>query len=179
MDPKPQAATIEEITAAMMAVDGKTPSAVLEAFIPKTQTCLGRQLVPITVGHELALSQLNHPLATGRPWEDMDVLTALFVFTQPSRMIFSKIAGGTFEADFFEFIDSIPTADIAGLGSDMVAHWMRSRATAIGMENPHSTTQKKTAASGGFSMSLGLLARFTDGILKWFSTIFRLPRSSP
>jgi hypothetical protein len=134
---------LTDIAAAMEAVDGKTPTTVLEAFLPKVATHLGKRLVPLTAGHELALAQLGHPLATGTKWEDVDVLMALFVFSRPSREVFAMIAGGTFEDDFFGFIDSIPSADIPKLGNDMVAHWMRSRATALAMESPTPGTQKK------------------------------------
>jgi hypothetical protein len=171
--------TLDDISAAMMAVDGKTPAAVLEAFLPQKVTHLGQTLVPLTAGHELALAQLGHPLATGKAWEDIDVLTALFIFSRPSREVFAMIAGGTFEADFFLFIDSIPTADIPKLGADMAAHWMRSRATALAMESPHPSAQKKTADSAGGSTLSARLAALMDGPRKWFSTTFRSLSSSP
>lgn len=162
----------------MAAVDGKTPTTVLAAFLPKTSTHLGKKLVPLTAGHELALAQLGHPLATGTKWEDVDVLMALFVFSRPSREVFAMIQSGTFEDDFFGFIDTIPSADIPKLGNDMVAHWMRSRATALAMESPTPGTQKKTADSGGGSTLSQRLAQLTSGCRTWLSTTFRFAKSS-
>lgn len=165
--------TLDDIAQAMREVDGQTPTAVIEAFIPKAVTKLGKTLVPLTAGHELALSQLGHPLATGKPWEDVDVLMALFIFCRPSREVFAMIADGSFESQFFLFIDGIPTADIAKLGTDMIAHWMRSRATSLAMENPHATSQKKTADSDGCLTLSQRLAQSMAGCRKWLSMTFR------
>lgn len=171
---------LSDISAAMNAVEGKTPSAVLAAFLPPITTHLGQTLVPLTAGHELALSQLGHPLATGSAqWEDVDVLTALFLFSRPSRLTFAMIAGGTFEAEFFAFIDTIPSADIRQLGSDMVAHWLRSRNSALAMESPSSTGQKKTAVLAGCSALSARLAQSMGGLRTWFCTTFLSPKSSP
>ena len=165
--------TLDDIAAAMAAADGKTPSAVIEAFLPKRMTHLGQKLVPMKAGHELMLAQLGHPLATGQPWEDIDVLTALFVFSRPSRELFAMVEDDTFQKVFFEFIDEIPPADIPKLGSDLISYWMKTRASALSMENKHSTAQKKTAVSdGGLTLS-ARLARSMGGFRKSLSTIFR------
>lgn len=141
--------TLEDIAAAREAVAGMTPAAVLDAFLPKPATHLGQTLVPLTAGHDLLLSQLKHPFATGEPFADIDVLMALFVFSRPSRQLFALLAADDFEPEFYQFLDRIPTADIAKLGSDMVGHWLRSRNTAMEMENPHAAAQKKTVALVG------------------------------
>lgn len=171
-EPAPEP-TLDDIAAAQFAADGKTPFTVIEAFLPKPMSHLGKRLVPMTAGHELLLAQLGHPLATGAKWEDIDVLTALFVFSRPSRELFSMVADETFETVFFEFIDGIPPADIAQLGNDLIAHWTRTRASALAMESKHSSAQKKTAVSGGGSTLSARLARSTAGPRKWLSTIFR------
>jgi hypothetical protein len=169
---------LDDIAAAMNAVDGRTPSNVLEAFLPKPVTHLGQKLVPLSAGHELLLAQISHPLATGTKWEDSDVLMALFVFSRPSRLLFAMVADSTFEAEFFAFIDTIPTADIPKLGQDMVSHWMRSRATALAMESEHSTGQKKTADLDGGSTQSPPHAKSTAGFRRWLSTTFRFAKSS-
>jgi hypothetical protein len=178
-EPTPPAPTLEDISAAVMETDGRTPAAVLDAFLPKTVTHLGQKLVPISAGHELLLAQTAHPLATGEKWEDIDVLMALFIFSRPSRLLFSMVADDTFEAEFFIFIDTIPSADIAKLGHDMVAHWVRNRATALAMENEHATTQKKTVGSVGGSTPSAQLAKSTGGLRTWLSTMCRFLKSSP
>lgn len=140
--------TIEDIAAARQSSDGKIPSTILDAFLPKPKTIFGQTLVPLTAGHELLLGQLDHPLATGQPMEDSDVLMALFVFSRPSRDLFAMVSNDTFEPAFFKFIDSIPPADIEKLGHDMVAHWVSGRATAIALESKNA--QKKTADLAGY-----------------------------
>ena len=103
-------------------------AAVLDSVIPQSVTSLGKKLVPLKAGHQLLISQIGHPLATGKPWEDSDVLMALFVFSRPSNELFALLAEDRFEAEFFAFVESIPTADIPALASDMAGHWIRSKA---------------------------------------------------
>lgn len=171
--------TLEDIAAASAAVSGKFPTAVIEAFLPPLTSHLGQKLVPLSAGHELLLAQIEHPLSTGRKWDDQDVLMALFLFSRPSRISFAMVADGTLEAEFFAFIDAIPAADIPALGKDMVSHWMRSRNTALAMGNEHSKSQKKTADSAGGSTPSRPPVKLITGILTWLSTMFRLPKSSP
>lgn len=170
--------TLDDIAAARAATEAKTPQAVLAAFLPKPVSVLSQKLLPLTAGHELLLSQIGHPLATGEKWEDVDVLMALFIFTHPSRILFEMVAGETLEAEFFAFIDAIPSADIAALGPDMVSHWMASRITALNMESKHAGAQKKTAASVGGSTPSRRLAKSSAGIRKWLSMTFRSLKSS-
>lgn len=178
-DPTPPEPTLQDIAAAMLAADGKTPTVVLDAFIPKPASHLGQALVPLSAGHELLLAQTGHPLSTGEAWQDIDVLMALFIFAHPSRLLFAMVADGSFEAGFFAFIDRIPTADIPRLGQDMVSHWLRNRTTALAMESEHATAQKKTAVSAGGSTLSARLAKSTAGVRTWLSTTFRSPKSSP
>jgi hypothetical protein len=171
--------TLEDIAAASEAVAGKFPKAVLESFLPPLTSHLGQKLVPLSAGHELLLAQIDHPLATGGKWDDQDVLMALFLFSRPSRVSFALVAEGTLEAEFFAFIDAIPAADIPALGKDMVSHWMRSRNTALAMENEHAKAQKKTAASDGGSTPLRQRARRMAGCLNKLCTMYRFLKSSP
>lgn len=175
----PTLPNLQDLAAAIRAADGQTPTAVLDAFLPRAVSHLGQRLLPLTAGHELLLAQTRHPLASGEKWEDADVLLALFIFSRPSRLLFSMVADDSFEAEFFVFIDSIPTADIPALGHDMVSHWLRSRSTALAMECQHATAQKKTADSAGSSALSARLARFTAGFQTWFSTRCHSPKSSP
>lgn len=170
--------TLEDVAAAMEAADGRTPSAVIDAFLPKPVTRLGQKLLPLSAGHELLLAQLGHPLANGRPWENEDVLLALFLFSRPSRESFAMIADDVFEARFFEFLDTIPATDIPNLGPDMVAHWLKARKTALAMENPHSSAQKKTPVSAGGSIRSAVFARPMATLRTWLSTTFRSAKSS-
>ena len=170
--------TLEDIDSARMATSGNIPKAVIEAFLPIPTSHLGQKLVPLSAGHELLLAQIRHPLATGAAFEDIDILMALFIFSRPSRETFSLIADDTFEVEFFIFIDGIPAADIPKLGHDMVAYWLKARATALAMENKHGSGQKKTAVSGGGSTRLPLLAKSMAGFQRWLSTTFHSAKSS-
>ncbi len=169
---------LNDIAAAIRSADGKTPSPVIDAFLPAPVSHLGRSLVALTAGHELLLSQTRHPLTTGAAWEDQDVLMALFIFSNPSRLLFARVADGTFEAEFFLFIDSIPASDISSLGAAMIGHWLSNRKTALPMHSEHSSGQKKTADSDGCSAPSARPARFMAGFLKWCSMTFRCAKSS-
>ena len=169
--------TLEDLAAAREAVDGKIPGTVVAAFVQPAKTCLGQKLLPITAGHELLLAHIEHPLATGGKWQDSDVLMALFIFSRRSRQSFEALADGSFESEFFDFVDSLPASDVPSLGQDMVSHWLKSRQTALAMESEQKTAQKKTADSDGGSTRSPLLARLTDGLLTWLSTRCRSAKS--
>lgn len=174
------AITNNDIAAALASLDSSsTPGAVLDAFLPKPVTVIGKKLLPLTAGHELALAYTKHPLASGGKWEDSDVLLALFLFSRPSREIFALIEDGCFEDAFLAFVDSIPPADIPQLGHDLVAHWMRNRRTALAMENEHATAaKKKTEDSAGGSAPFPKPAvSLVVCLIKW-CTKFLWPRSS-
>ncbi len=141
--------TLEDIAAARAATEGKTPQAVLNAFLPQPVTHLGQKLVPLTAGHGLVLSLIGHPLATGEKWESQDILMALFIFTHRSRQLFQMVDEQSLEEDFLKFIDAIPLPDITSLGEGMVRHWKSATDTALNMESKHSGAQKKTADSAG------------------------------
>jgi hypothetical protein len=148
---KPTEPTLDEIAAALAAVEGSTPTAVLDAFLPRPVSTVGQKLVPLTSGHELLLAHVKHPLSTGAKWEDFDVLMALFIFSRQSRDLFELVNQDQLENAFFAFVDSIPPQDIPKLGQDVAAHWMRSRRTALAMTNEHTTAKKKTVALAGSS----------------------------
>jgi hypothetical protein len=134
-------------------------AAILDFLIPQSVTNLGKKLVPLKAGHQLLISQIGHPLATGEAWGDSDVLMALFVFSRPSVELFALLAEDRFEAEFFAFVDSIPAADVPNLGKDLAAHWIRSRAGAI---KEQVKTESRRPISG-----------FRDWILSPLKTIAR------
>ena len=170
--------TIEQIAAAREGAGGRIPSAVVDAFVPTPAKSLGQRLVPLKAGHELVLSKIGHPLSTGKSWDDEDVLIALFVFSRSSRDLFALLEREEFKDCFFEFVDSIPIGDVAKLGSDMVAHWMSARNTALPMESRHGGAQKKTEDSDGSSRLSAERACPTDGVWTLLCTIFRWLRFS-
>jgi len=143
--------TIEHLQAALEASAGKFPEELLKAFLPERQTLFGQQLVPLTAGHFLALVNFNHPLACkGVTWTYEDIPLAMFIFTRPSGVIFDLIGNGTFEAEFFAFLETLPCEEMGGAIEQLVSHWMTANAPALAMKAPGSA-QKKTADSDGGS----------------------------
>jgi hypothetical protein len=172
------AATVEDLEIAQERTDGRIPAKVIEAFLPVSPEIMGQRLVPLTLGHELVLSRINHPLAKGGKWEDVDVLTALFVFSRTSRELFALLAEDRFEPVFFEFVDSLPMLEAKNLAEVMVSHWAKSKATALSLSSPHGGgSQKKTAASDGGSEHLVRHARSMVGPLTWLRMMCRWLRS--
>ena len=161
---------LDDIAAALAITEGRTPGAVVGAFLQKPVTIQGRRMAAYTAGHDLLFCDLGHPYATGGKWEGRDVLMALFVCSHPSRELFAMVAADTFEKNFFDFIETLPSHDISAVCRDLVAHLARSRRTALPMENAHGTGKKKAAASAGGSSSW--LARALSSIFRpitWFT----------
>ncbi len=173
MTAAPPEPTLEDIAAARAAVDGKPPTAVLEAFLPTPAAHHGVRLIPLTAGHELLLAQLSHPLSTGAKWDATDVLVAFFVFSRPSDLLFESIAADTFQPEFLAFITGLPAAATEGLGDKLIKHWLGSRKTAVAMESEHGQGKKKAADSAGFSPPSPPPAGFMAGVLTRFCTAFR------
>jgi hypothetical protein len=172
------AATVEDLEIAQERTEGRIPPKVIEAFLPAAPEIMGQRLVPLTLGHELVLSRINHPLAKGGKWEDVDVLTALFVFSRSSRELFALLAEDRFEPVFFEFVDGLPMLGNSNIAEAMVSHWARSKATALSLVSPHSGgAQKKTAVSDGGSELSAQPAASTGGLLTWLRTMCRWLRS--
>lgn len=165
--------TLEDIAAARVAVDGKPPTAVLEAFIPTPAVHHGVRLLPLTVGHELLLSQVSHPLSTGAKWDATDILVAFFVFSRRSDVLFEAIAADTFQRDFLAFVTELPAAATEGLGDKLIAHWLSSRNTALAMESEHGQSKKKAGDSGGYSPPSVSHVSSIVGHLTRFFTKFR------
>lgn len=143
-----------EIAEAIEQSAGKTPAEILEAFLPKTPTIIGRRLVPLKLGHDLFLSKIGHPLAEGSTaWEPHDIAQALFVFTRPSRDLFAMMEEDTYLDKFHAFLDEIDAADLDSAATELLHHWFARKATSVDLESPHPSTQKKTADSAGGSLS--------------------------
>lgn len=165
-------ADISDIAAAMAATEGRTPSAVIHAFLPVSPVHHGLRMLPLTAGHEILLAQFNHPLTTGEKWDATDVLLALYIFTHPSIEQFEHVADDTFRTRFFQFVNSLPASVSDGLAEKLITHWMKGRDTALAMESEHGS-KKKAGASDGSSPSSPTRARFSGGCLGRFFTRFR------
>ena len=141
--------TLDDIQAAVIAANGKFPDVILRAFLPEKATLFGKALVPLTAGHHLVLVHLEHPLViAGKTWQAQDIPLAMFVFTRGSKNLFQILANGGFEAEFYDFIESLPCAEMTDAIRQLIGHWLAATSTALAMESPHDT-QKKTADSAG------------------------------
>jgi hypothetical protein len=144
------APSLDQIAEALQSSEGRTPSDVLAAFLPDRATVFGQRLVPLTAGHDLLLEKLAHPFTRpGTEWKSHDLAVAMLVFTRPSRELFRMIDSGDFEDAIFELLDTLPFGDLEAAAAELVAHWATHRATALAMRSPHSSAEKKTAASAG------------------------------
>lgn len=152
--------TLDQIAEALANVEGRTPLEVLDAFCPIGRKIGGMPLVELTAGHDLFLARIGHPLAAGgkvQPWKAHDVAMALFAFTRPSLDLENNLSAGTLEDSLHEFLGTIPLAALETAAADLLAHWIRARATAIPMETPphlRPKSAKKKPDSDGSSPSL-------------------------
>lgn len=147
--------TLADLQEALEATEGKTPQEILDAFCPEKTTIAGHPLVPLTAGHDLFMSRIKHPLALGSAaWTADDVATALFVFCTPSDELQSMMANGTYEERFYQFLETIPLHETEKAAVTLIAHWAKSRNTALAMKAPAGVEgSKKKAASAGGSRS--------------------------
>ena len=143
--------TLEQLEQALANIEGRTPLEVLDAFCPVGATVASMPLVPITAGHELFLSRMQHPLASRQTssWAPHDVAVALFAFTRSSRELFQLVETGEFEDQLHAFLDGLPVGEIDGAAATLMAHWLRARSTALAMRNPNATGSKKKRVSAG------------------------------
>ena len=147
------ATTLEQLSEALENTRGRTPREVLDAFCPVGAKIGSRRLVPLTAGHDLFLTRMKHPLArgAGAAWTAEDVALLLFAFTRPSSELFRLIEEDALPAALHEFLDELPLGETDGAATALVAHWIRSRHTAIGMAMPKGAGAegvKKKRASG-------------------------------
>lgn len=150
--------TIEQLAEALENVEGRTPMEVLDAFCPVGRKIGGVSLVELSAGHELFLARVRHPLAMGKgaAWQAHDVAMALFAFTRPSAVLETHVRDGSLEEALHEFLGTLPLASMETAAADLLAHWIRARASAVAMQTPagiRPPTPKKKPDSAGSSPS--------------------------
>lgn len=146
------AATLEQLTEAMVSASGQTPLEVIDAFCPKGAKVGGLELVELTAGHDLFLSRIKHPLISGTGnvgWSADDLAVLFFAFTRPSRELFRLIREDGLEEALHDFLDELPLATLENAAADIVSHWLRARASALPMVAPHAAGSKKKRVSAG------------------------------
>jgi len=144
-------ASLEQLQEAIEKTEGKTPKEILEAFMPKGKTVGGIPLVDITFGHGLFLSNIDHPLATGRidDWKPYDIAVALFAFTRTSKELTRLVREDMLEDSLYEFLDEIPMDEIEQSSAILIAHYFGSMKTIVPMDAPEGVkAQKKTHSAG-------------------------------
>jgi len=161
--------TLQDLSEALDESKGATPQEVIDAFLRVKTVVAGQPLVPLKAGHDLFLAKFRHPILTpGKEWSPHDVGTALFAFSRPSSELFAMVEDGTFEQEFYAFLDTIPMGEIADCAAAIVAHWLKCRATAIPMKSPDQLARrgvKKKAGSVGGSKRSQPRAKNTAGSL--------------
>ncbi len=147
------ATTLEQLAEALENTNGRTPREVIDAFCPIGAKIGPFPLAQLTAGHDLFLSRVRHPLATGHAaeWGPQDVAVALFAFTRSSRELFRLIEEDAFADSLHAFLDEIPLGTIESAATALMAHWIRARATALPMKSPHPAGSKKKRDSAGGS----------------------------
>lgn len=149
--------TLQDLADAAAEANGQTPQEVIDAFLNVKTEVAGKPLVPLKAGHDLFLAKFRHPiLKPGDPWSPHDIASALFIFSRPSSELFAMIEDGTYEREFYAFLDTIPMGEIATASAALVAHWLKSRATALPMKSPdhlRSGSKKKAGSAGGSKRS--------------------------
>lgn len=145
-------ASLLEIAEAIEQSEGRTPAEIISAFLPEAPTVIGQKLVPLKLGHDLFLAKIEHPLASGSDeWSANDIATALFVFTRPSRDLFAMLENDTYLETFYAFLDEVDANEIDSAATQLLHHWFSRKETALAMESPHPSSQKKTEGSVGGS----------------------------
>lgn len=143
--------SLEQLQEAIQNTEGKTPSEILEAFMPKGKTVGGVPLVDVTFGHGLFLSNINHPLATGQidDWKPYDIAVALFAFTRTSKELTQLIREDRLEDSLYEFLDAIPMDEVEQSSAILIAHYFGSMKTIVPMDAPEGVKAQKKTRSGG------------------------------
>lgn len=144
-------ASLEQLQEAIENSEGKTPGEILEAFMPKGKKVGGVTLVDITFGHGLFLSNINHPLSTGKidNWKPYDIAVALFAFTRSSKELTRLIREDELEESLYEFLDGIPMDEVEQSSTILIAHYFSSMKTIVPMDSPEGVqAQKKTRSVG-------------------------------
>lgn len=142
---------LDQLQEAIKNTEGKTPSEILQAFIPKGKKVGGVPLVDITFGHGLFLSNINHPLATGQidDWKPYDIAVALFAFTRSSKELTRLIREDRLEDSLYEFLDGIAMDEVEQSSAILIAHYFGSMKTIVPMDSPEGVkAQKKTISDG-------------------------------
>jgi len=131
--------------------EGKTPQEVLDAFLPKGKKVGGFPLVEVTFGHTLFLSDINHPLVSGKidDWKAHDIAIALFAFTRSSRELVQLVKDDLLDDKLYDFLDRIPMDEIESSSVVLMAHYYASLKTIIPMESKNDGKAQKKTRSGG------------------------------
>jgi hypothetical protein len=148
------AANLEKIAAAVEAAGSRTPSVVLDAFLPEAPEVFGLPLRKFSLGAYLALEKLGHPFvlaANGQQVEisRWDFATALYIMATPSAEVFEAVERGRVKAAICEIADRAELHDFEQGTKILLAHIERGLAPLMPMRSATGSAQKKTAASGG------------------------------
>jgi len=147
-------ASVRPLQEKLARVAGKTPSTVIDAFLPDPIDVAGLELKPISMRTWLYLDKIGSPFIRGQAgdFDVEDLLRALYVITQPAAEVGAAIRAG--DARFSEAVDvfaeRLPPSALPQLGVRLAGHLAAEfspRSEMIREEEGSGTGPKPTAFS--------------------------------
>ncbi len=145
-------ADLSKLIDALEKSKGKTPGQVVRAFCPNGNIVAGHKLAPVTAGHDLLFTQLDHPIHRhGAEWSAHDVAVAFYVLTRNSKDLFAQIENDTFTEGLYAFLETIPLAESNVIAGAIMAHWIAAHETSVSLKSPIAGSKKKTPLVDGLT----------------------------
>jgi hypothetical protein len=147
-------ASVRPLQEKLARVSGKTPSTVIDAFLPDPIDIAGLELKPVRMRTWLYLEKIGSPFIQGYAGNPSleDLLRALYVITQPAAEVGAAIRAG--DAPFNDAVDAfaecIPLCALPQLTTKLAEHLAAEflpRAEMVREEEGSGTGPKPTAFS--------------------------------
>ena len=119
-------ASVRPLQEKLARVAGKTPSTVIDAFLPDPIDVAGLELKPISMRTWLYLDKIGSPFVRGQSgnFDLEDLLRAFYIITQPAAEVGAAIRAG--DARFSEAVDAfaerLPLTTLPQLIAKLDAH---------------------------------------------------------
>lgn len=141
---------LKNIADAVTSDPGRTPTDVVEAFLPDPAVVFGKKLRPVSVGLWLCFEKIGHPFLTGSESVTLyDVASAFVLLTKPTREVYAAVEQGDFRDMVLQLADELPMAGFDEVLGVLKQHFDAGCRTVLPMRSPYDSGQKKTAGSAG------------------------------
>lgn len=131
----------------------RTPSIILDAFLPERVQAGDIPLNPVTMSVIMVLEKINSPFLGGNEIKYQHIAEALVVFTQPIANVRAALGNGTLPDLVNELADRLDMSVLAQAVPAIAAHIAKAFETAIpygeGKSGPLAGHPSPTVASGG------------------------------